>query len=260
MVNFLLGQQSGYTKHPCFTCLWDSWAKQQHWIKKCWPTKNTLKVGEEIIREPLVAREKIILPPLHIKIGLMKQCVKALDKNGGCFKYVDFFLNWALRIWKRGLLMVHKFVSSSATQILQETRLMLSFLLRPASSLWLNFLGNRKAPNYIDLVEDMFMKYQGMGANMSTKVHYLRSHLDSFPESLCYFSEKQGGRFHQDMKVMEDRYQGRWDIHVMADCCWCLQRDCPNDPHHRTSYKQRFQKWTEIETWKNLIVFCITFQ
>jgi len=137
MVNFLLGQQSGYTKHPCFTCLWDSWAKQQHWIKKCWPTKNTLKVGEEIIREPLVAREKIILPPLHIKIGLMKQCVKALDKNGGCFKYVDFFLNWALRIWKRGLLMVHKFVSSSATQILQETRLMLSFLLRPASSLWL---------------------------------------------------------------------------------------------------------------------------
>ena len=24
MVNFLLGQQSGYTKFPCFLCLWDS--------------------------------------------------------------------------------------------------------------------------------------------------------------------------------------------------------------------------------------------
>jgi len=55
MVNFLLGQQSGYTNHPCLMSLWDSRAKQQHWIKKCWFTRNTLKVGEEnIIREPLV--------------------------------------------------------------------------------------------------------------------------------------------------------------------------------------------------------------
>ena len=94
MLNFLLGQQSGYTKHPCFLCLWDSRAKQQHWIKKCWPTRNALKVGEEkIIRESLVKREKIMLPPLRIKLDLMKQFVKALDKNGGCFKYlcpVDF--------------------------------------------------------------------------------------------------------------------------------------------------------------------------
>ncbi|CAH0552824.1 unnamed protein product [Brassicogethes aeneus] len=27
MVNFLLGQQSGYTKYPCFICLWDSRVK-----------------------------------------------------------------------------------------------------------------------------------------------------------------------------------------------------------------------------------------
>ena len=24
MVNFLLGQQSGFTKYPCFLCMWDS--------------------------------------------------------------------------------------------------------------------------------------------------------------------------------------------------------------------------------------------
>ena len=76
MVNFLLGQQTGYTKYPCFMCLWDIRAKQQHWIKKCWPTRNALKVGEEtIIREPLGGREKIMLPPLHIKLGLIEQFV-----------------------------------------------------------------------------------------------------------------------------------------------------------------------------------------
>ena len=30
MVNFLIGQQGGYTKYPCFICLWDSWAKTEH--------------------------------------------------------------------------------------------------------------------------------------------------------------------------------------------------------------------------------------
>ena len=31
----------------------------------------------------------MILPPLHIKLGLMKQFVKALNKKGICFKYMQ---------------------------------------------------------------------------------------------------------------------------------------------------------------------------
>ena len=34
MVNFLLGQQGGYTKYPCFLCLWDSRAKNKRWEQK----------------------------------------------------------------------------------------------------------------------------------------------------------------------------------------------------------------------------------
>ena len=76
MVNFLLGQQSGYTKYTCFICLWDSRAKKEHYIRKNWPMRAILKVGEKnIIQPPLVPRDKIILPPLHIKLGLMKQFV-----------------------------------------------------------------------------------------------------------------------------------------------------------------------------------------
>ena len=32
--------------------------------------------------------EKVILPALHIKLGLMKNFVKALDKNGEAFHYL----------------------------------------------------------------------------------------------------------------------------------------------------------------------------
>ncbi|KAI6650636.1 hypothetical protein LOD99_7686 [Oopsacas minuta] len=89
MVNFLLGQQGGYNKYPCFVCLWDSRARKDHWINKVWPLRTDLTVEEaNILYELLVPREKIILPPLHIKLGLMKQFVKSLDKDGPCFKYI----------------------------------------------------------------------------------------------------------------------------------------------------------------------------
>ena len=48
MVNYLLGQQSGYTKYPCFICFWDSRARDQHWQRTTWPVRYTLKVGEKI--------------------------------------------------------------------------------------------------------------------------------------------------------------------------------------------------------------------
>lgn len=58
---------------------------------------------------------------------------------------------------------------------------------------------------------------------MSVKVRYLQSHLDSFPENLGSLSEYQDERFHQDIKAVETRYQGRWDSHVIADYCWNLK-------------------------------------
>jgi len=45
--------------------------------------------GEKnVISPPLDLPEKIYLPPLHIKLGLMKNFVKGIDKTGRGFKYV----------------------------------------------------------------------------------------------------------------------------------------------------------------------------
>lgn len=53
MVNFPLGQQSGYTKFASFICLWDSRAKKDHWIKKDWPLRNNMTAGKQnIIKLP----------------------------------------------------------------------------------------------------------------------------------------------------------------------------------------------------------------
>ena len=85
--DFLLGQQGGYTK---YSCLWNSRAVDQHYSRKQWPLRGELTPGaHNVICQPLVLREKIFLPTLHIKLGLAKQFVKALKSDSEPFKHVQ---------------------------------------------------------------------------------------------------------------------------------------------------------------------------
>ena len=40
------------------------------------------------MKNPLVDPKNVLLPFIHIKLGLMKRFVKALDKEGECFAYL----------------------------------------------------------------------------------------------------------------------------------------------------------------------------
>ncbi|GBN58840.1 hypothetical protein AVEN_120875-1 [Araneus ventricosus] len=74
------------SKYPCILCMWDSRAREKHWVQSNWPPRS--KPGDQnILHEPLADRKNIIFPPLHIKLGLMKQFVKALSIEGDCLKY-----------------------------------------------------------------------------------------------------------------------------------------------------------------------------
>jgi hypothetical protein len=85
----LLGQQGGNTKFPRFSCEWDSKARDKHLTTKEWSKRENLIPGtKNVIHASLVDPQKVLLPPLHIKLGIMKQSVKALDKSGSCFQYL----------------------------------------------------------------------------------------------------------------------------------------------------------------------------
>ena len=108
MIYFPLGQQCGYTNYPCFMCLWNRHACDVFWEKKEWPPRIDMTVNE-----PLVLRDKIIIPPLHIKLGLMKQFVKALLVNGCYFNYIcKFFPGMRTKNLKQACLMAHRFERS----------------------------------------------------------------------------------------------------------------------------------------------------
>ncbi|KYM93998.1 hypothetical protein ALC62_15394, partial [Cyphomyrmex costatus] len=105
-----------------------------------------------------------------------------------------------------------------------------------------NFLGNKKSPHYKQIVPKMISDFQKLKCNMNLKLYFLDSHFDKFPHNLGDFSEEQGERFHQDMKIMETRYQGRWDVNMMADFCWTLERESAESrKRKRTSLHRSFE-------------------
>ena len=71
------------------------------------------------------------------------------------------------------------------------------------------FLGNQKDPDFMNIKGYMLENFKALGCSMSLKLHFLNSHLSCFSENLGAVSEEQGERFHQDIKEMERRYQGR---------------------------------------------------
>ena len=90
MISVVLGPQTGYTKHPCILYLWDSRADDRHNAQISWPSRTNFTSGLESVKFAyLVDPQHIPLPPLHIKLGLMKNYTKAFDKDGSTFKFLQ---------------------------------------------------------------------------------------------------------------------------------------------------------------------------
>lgn len=75
-----------------FLCFWDSWDTKVNYHRRDWSVDN-YSVGN-IKWEPLIDPQKVPMPPLHIKYGLIKQFVMALDKESAAFKYLQDLFAW----------------------------------------------------------------------------------------------------------------------------------------------------------------------
>ncbi|UYV69329.1 hypothetical protein LAZ67_6003256 [Cordylochernes scorpioides] len=198
---------------------------------------------KNIANLPLIDSEKIYLPPLHIKLGLMKNFVKAMDRNASGFAYLKQKISSISEAKiKEGI-----FVGPQIRELQQDGNFQNS-LNEVEAAAWnsfrnvcKNFLGSVKVENYRDIVNDLLLSYKALGCNMSLKIHFLHSHLDFFPDNLGAVSDEHGERFHQDISSMEKRYQGKWSPVMLADYCWTLKRDLPQAKYRRKSTVTAFQ-------------------
>ena len=243
IVSFLLGQRKDYAKSPCFLSMWDSRDRENHWARKKWPERDTLKAGmPNVIYNPIVSTDKIIFPPLRIKLGFMKQFVNALRLDGKCFQHLlHTFLGLSYEKFRAGVFDGPQICTLVPDQAFVQA------INDKEKATWLSFggcdgefLGNKKVGNYEDLASNMLSTFHNLGCKMSIKVCFLFSYLDKFPDNLGGVSDEQGERFHQDLMAVEERYLGRWDCYMLADYCWSIKRDCPAILYKRNSYKQQF--------------------
>ena len=141
--------------------------------------RNTLPGTSNIKNPTLIDKSDVLLPPLHIKLGLMKQMVKAMDKTLPAFNYlVEKFPNLSGAKIKEGI-----FVGPQIRQLIFDSSFDASINdIEPAvwvafKNVCAGFLGKHKDMNCIRLIGRLLETYQTMGCNMSLKLHFLMSHL-----------------------------------------------------------------------------------
>ena len=150
-------------------------------------SRSTFVPGEHSLKEnPLVDMNKMLLSPLHIKLGLMKNFVKALHKNGAAFHHLStVFPGLSAAKLKESI-----FVGPQIREVLKDTDFEELLNLKELraweafKSVCSVFLGNTRVPDYQACIEKLLKSYEEMGCRMSLNIHFLHSHLNFFPPNL----------------------------------------------------------------------------
>lgn len=74
----MLELQDGFSKYCCSLCIWDNWAIEQHSLVKDWPVRDNYVAGKSSGTSSFI---------VYKTQNLMKNCVKALDKNSHGLNY-----------------------------------------------------------------------------------------------------------------------------------------------------------------------------
>jgi hypothetical protein len=130
--------------------------------------------------QPLVELSKILLQSMHLKLGLTKDSVKAMNQEEAAFTYLrEKFPRLSEAKLKEGI-----FIGPQIRDFIKD-----EYFDKPLQGdekvVWdsfkfvvKGFLGNRRAQDNEDLVNNLLQSYQKLGCNMSLKTQFLHSHLD----------------------------------------------------------------------------------
>jgi len=89
VIALLLGLKQGFTKYCCLICEWDSRAQSLHCSTKDLPARKSMEPGiMNVENQPLVELSEILLPSMHLKLGLTKNSVKAMNQEVAAFTYL----------------------------------------------------------------------------------------------------------------------------------------------------------------------------
>ena len=123
---------------------------------------------------------------MHLKLDLMKNFVKLMNQEEAAFTYLrETFHRLSEAKLKEAI-----FIGPQILDLIMDEYFG-KLLKDEEKAAWDSFkfvvkvfLGNRRAQNYEEHVNNLLQSYQKLGGNISLKIHYLHSHLDFFPREL----------------------------------------------------------------------------
>jgi len=132
-----------------------------------------------------------------MKLGLMKQFTRALNKGGRYFNYLyQAFPQLTIEKLKANIikgLKIQRVIKN--TEFRNSIKTLECTTWKSFVQVVNNFLGNMNAANHGILVSSMIKAFKKLGCLMSIKIHFVFSHIKKFPENLWAMSNEQGERF-----------------------------------------------------------------
>lgn len=224
MLQILMGLRSGGNiRHPCIFCEFHAQSKER-FDKIDWKYRDTFTVGAFSVQNPPLAQSnQIVLPVLHIKLGIFKQYIKYLNNEAALQSLISIFPRTTATKLHSGILTgpqvdkiaeLPEFVNTLSTD---ENMCRLAILavfrkvLVPHST---DVLEKRK------LVDKMIALFKKLNINYSPKLHYIDIHLPELLERQFQVSDQHGERLHQTFKSFDSRYAGKSLTNKILDYIW----------------------------------------
>ncbi|PNF22015.1 hypothetical protein B7P43_G17540 [Cryptotermes secundus] len=201
-----LSMQLDYTDFCCFLSEWEGRARSNHSAVTEWPHENNTA------NDPLADIQKIY-SYLHIKLGLMKNSMEAMSRNGEDFRHL-----------------ARKFHRVSDAKIKEGTFVgpQIKWVVNDKNSDKVLEGAKKRGWKAFILVVDNFMRRQSakLAAQMleahretECKYHLINTHhsrLDFFPTNVGAVSDVRGERFHEEMSAADRSYQRKRNRTVLA--------------------------------------------
>lgn len=232
----MVGRSGGRPTYPCHLCKWNSlrpklsdfYNKSEKNVSKIMRTsyskytgtKGTSKENFNIDNDALVSPDKILMPPLHIRLGMWQvlfqrlsdKPLKYIQKKFPKKKRSDIFNGPEILKLCRDPEFFRSLTGENEIRAFNAFNDVSTYVL---SSKVHSNLTNQ------ELVDKLFDAYKQLGCTLTYKMHLLRSHLELFPPNIDDWSDQHGERFHQQLKTLEKRFVAQPHSSLLQR--WCFE-------------------------------------
>ena len=224
MLQLLMGLKvAGNIRNPCVFCLFHAQSNERY-TRLEWEKRDEFIVGQHSVENPpLILSKDIILPVLHLKLGIFKQFIKYLKNDAAISIVGEMFPRTSTQKVTAGI-----FTGPQVDKIIEDDGF-ISALTEEENACRkaiLDVLRHVLVPSDFSVmykrqcVDNMISRFRNLEVNYSPKLHYVDIHLPELLSRQFVVSDQHGERLHQTFKTFDVRYSNKSLTKMILDYLW----------------------------------------